>query len=77
MQVGIFSQLKERGDKIKAQVIRCYKHHGKQVRVFFCRHMSLPLEVAGVFQLCMAMAWQRVNKVSDVNPFLRDSPDFN
>lgn len=39
--------------------------------------MSLPLEVAGVFQLRMAMAWQRVNKVSDVKPwFIRDSPGF-
>jgi nicotinamidase-related amidase len=47
------------------------------VRVFFFRHMSLPLEVAGVFQLRMAMAWQRVDKVSDVKPwFLRDSLGF-
>jgi nicotinamidase-related amidase len=39
--------------------------------------LSLPVEVAGVFQLRMAMAWQRVNKVSDVKPwFLRDAPGF-
>lgn len=31
----------------------------------------------GVFQLRMAMAWQRVKKVSEVKPwFLRDSPGF-
>ncbi len=41
------------------------------------RHMSLPNELAGVFQLRMAKAWQRVASTSDVQPwFLRDSPGF-
>lgn len=41
------------------------------------RHMSLPKEASGVFQLRMAMAWQRVGSVADVKPwFLRDSPGF-
>src|SRR5947199_4433990 len=40
-------------------------------------HMSLPNEAAGVFQLRMAMAWQRVKTAADVRPwFLRDSPGF-
>lgn len=79
MQVGIFSQLpKERGEKITAQVLKVLQAaRAAGVRVFFCRHLSLPVEVAGVFQLRMAMAWQRVNKVSDVKPwFLRDTPGF-
>jgi len=39
--------------------------------------MSLPKELMGVFQLRMAMAWQRVGSVDDVKPwFLRDSPGF-
>ena len=79
MQVGIFSQLpKERGEKITAQVLKVLQAaRAAGVRVFYCRHLSLPVEVAGVFQLRMAMAWQRVNKVSDVKPwFLRDAPGF-
>lgn len=79
MQVGIFTQLpKERGDQIKTcviEVLQAAREAG--IRVFFFRHMSLPVEVAGVSQLRMAMAWQGVDKVSDVNPwFLRDSPAF-
>ena len=47
------------------------------MRVVFARHLSLPNELAGVFQLRTAMAWQRVERVADVRPlFLRDSPDF-
>jgi nicotinamidase-related amidase len=46
------------------------------VRVIFARHLSLPRELAGVFQLRTAMAWQCVQRVKDVKPlFLRDSPD--
>lgn len=79
MQVGIFDQLpKERGEKITSQVLKVLQAaRAAGVRVFYCRHLSLPVEVAGVFQLRMAMAWQRVNKVSDVKPwFLRDAPGF-
>jgi len=58
---GIFSQLpKEEETKLKRRLSRCYKHHGKVASSSV--GMSLPLEVAGVFQLRMAMAWQRVNK---------------
>lgn len=79
MQVGILNQLpKEKGEKITANVVKVLQAAREAgVRVFFCRHLSLPLEVAGVSQLRMAMTWQRVNKVSEVKPwFLRDSPDF-
>jgi biuret amidohydrolase len=45
--------------------------------VFFMRHLSLPTELAGVSQLRMAKAWQRVASVAEVRPwFLRDSPGF-
>lgn len=45
--------------------------------MFFSRHMSLPKELMGVFQLRQAMAWQRVDRVEDVEPwFPRDSPQF-
>lgn len=80
MQVGILSQLpQEKGEKITASVVKVLQAAREAgVRVFFSRHLSLPVEVAGVFQLRMAMAWQRVDKVSDVKPwFLRDSPGFH
>lgn len=79
MQVGIFTQLPpEKGERIKAQVLKVLQAaRAGGFRVFFCRHLSLPVEVAGVFQLRMAMTWQKVNQVSEVHPwFLRDHPNF-
>jgi nicotinamidase-related amidase len=79
MQIGIFNQLpQDRGDKIKEQVIKVLAAaRAGGYRVFFGRHLSLPKEAAGVFQLRMAMTWQRVNHVSEVEPwFLRDNPAF-
>lgn len=79
MQVGILDQLpKQKGEAITSGVVKVLQAARQAgIRVFFSRHLSLPVEVAGVFQLRMAMAWQRVNKVSEVKPwFLRDSPGF-
>lgn len=77
MQVGILRQIKD-ADTIKAavgKVLDAAREAG--VRVFFLRHLSLPKEVMGVFQLRMAMAWQRVNTIAEVEPwFLRDSAGF-
>ena len=77
MQVGVLHQLKN-GAAITAKVLDVLRvARAAGVRVFFTRHMSLPKELAGVFQLRMAMAWQRVHTVADVHPwFLRDSPGF-
>ena len=75
MQVGILRQLKD-GATVTAkvvQVLRAAREAG--IRVFFTRHLSLPKQLLGTFQLRMAMAWQRVSSVDDVRPwFLRDSP---
>jgi biuret amidohydrolase len=77
MQIGVLRQIKDAGT-IKtavAEVLRAAREAG--VRVFFLRHMSLPKELMGVFQLRMAMAWQRVSTIAAVEPwFLRDSPGF-
>src|SRR5438445_2587519 len=77
MQVGILRQLKD-GPAVTAkvvQILRAAREAG--IRVFFTRHMSLPKELMGAFQLRMAMAWQRVGTVDEVRPwFLRDSPAF-
>ena len=79
LQVGIMSQLpQEKGSRITKQVLQVLQAaRDGGFRIFFGRHLSLPKEAAGVFQLRQAMAWQRTNKVSEVNPwFLRDSDGF-
>src|SRR5262249_32894719 len=77
MQVGILRQLRD-GAAITAKVVQVLQAtRAAGLRVFFMRHMSLPKELAGVFQLRMAKAWQRVASVAEVRPwFLRDSPGF-
>lgn len=77
MQVGIIQQLPNGPDIIARvkQVLDAAR--GAGLRIFFMRHMSLPVEASGVFQLRMAMAWQKVKTVAEVKPwFLRDSPGF-
>jgi nicotinamidase-related amidase len=77
MQVGIVSQISDGPhvtDRV-AQVLDAARRAG--VRVFFTRHLSLPVEVAGVAQLRTAMQWQHVETVAEVTaPFLRDSAPF-
>jgi nicotinamidase-related amidase len=77
MQVGVLDQVARRDEIIGAVRRVVEAARGAGVRVFFLRHMSLPKNLAGVFQLRQAMAWQRVTSVEDVEPwFLRDSPGF-
>ena len=77
MQVGILSQLPH-GPEIMSkvsEVLEIARGHG--FRIFFLRHMSLPVKLAGLFQLRQAMAWQRVDSPKAINPwFLRGSPGF-
>ncbi|MBE9059463.1 cysteine hydrolase family protein [cf. Phormidesmis sp. LEGE 11477] len=77
MQIGIFSQLSN-GDPIKDKVLAVLQVARETgLRIFFMRHMSLPKELSGVFQLKTAKAWQRATSTDDVNPwFLRDAPGF-
>jgi len=77
MQIGVLRQVPERDRIVEAvgRVLEVARRAG--VRVFFFRHMSLPKNLAGVFQLRQAMAWQRVATVDEVEPwFLRESPGF-
>jgi nicotinamidase-related amidase len=77
MQIGVLQQIPERDEVVDAirRVLEGARRAG--VRVFFSRHMSLPTNLAGVFQLRQAMTWQRVTTVDEVEPwFLRDSPGF-
>jgi nicotinamidase-related amidase len=77
MQVGVVSQLSD-GRQVTERVGRVLEAaRSAGVRVFFTRHMTLPTELMGVFELRMAMAWQRKDRVEDVvSPFLRDSSGF-
>jgi nicotinamidase-related amidase len=77
MQIGIAGQVKG-AETIVANIGRALKAaRDARVRVFFTRHMSLPLPLMGAFQLRMAMAWQKVAEPTLVKPvFLRDSPGF-
>src|SRR5215217_7154644 len=60
MQVGIVNQLPH-GPKITARVAEMLRAAREgSFPVFFSRHMSLPKELMGVFQLRQAMIWQRV-----------------
>src|SRR5918995_2763124 len=77
MQVGVVSQLAD-GRQVTERVGRVLAAARRAgVRVFFTRHMTLPTELMGISQLRMWMAWQRKDRVGDVDsPFLRDSPGF-
>src|SRR6266851_526370 len=77
MQVGILRQLPN-GAEVAAKVVQVLQASREAgLRVFFMRHLSLPKQLAGVFQLRMAKVWQRVSSVAEVQPwFLRDSPGF-
>src|SRR5262245_774826 len=77
MQVGVLRQIPNAPEIVARVKLVLDAARASRVRVFFMRHMSLPNEVAGVFQLRMAMAWQRVRTVAEVKPwFLRDNPGF-
>jgi nicotinamidase-related amidase len=78
MQIGVLGQIKN-ADAIAKRVVEILDAaRSAGVRVVFLRHLSMPKELMGVFQLRMAMAWQRVDSVAAVKPwFLRDSPGFD
>src|SRR5215468_11590215 len=77
MQVGIIRQIPNGLEIVSRVRLVLEAARTAGVRVFFMRHMSLPKEAAGVSQLRMAMAWQRVKTVAEVKPwFLRDAAGF-
>ena len=77
MQIGIVRQVSN-GPDITAHVLRVLEAaRSAGIRVFFTRHLSLPIELMGAFQFRMAMAWQRVQSPEEVKPwFTRDAPGF-
>lgn len=78
MQVGVLRQIKDAEVIAKRVVEVVDAARSAGVRVVFFRHMSMPKQLMGVFQLRMAMTWQRVESPEEVSPwFLRDSPGFH
>jgi nicotinamidase-related amidase len=77
MQVGIVNQVPD-GDKIVQACVQLRDAaRANGFRVFYTRHMSLPAPIAGVSQLRMAMAWQRVDDPAEVqSSFPQGSPQF-
>jgi nicotinamidase-related amidase len=74
MQVGILRQIPHRESVIEnvRHVLESARAAG--VRTYFTRHITLPVELMGVAQLRMWRAWQRVDRLEDVqSPFLPDA----
>jgi nicotinamidase-related amidase len=75
MQVGIVDQIPGGADIVArvAEVLDLGRRAG--LRIFFTKHISLPVEVAGVAQLRTAMDWQHLDRVEQVvAPFPPDAP---
>jgi nicotinamidase-related amidase len=75
MQVGILRQLRDGGGILAkvVEVVSVAREVG--LRTYFLRHMSLPKNLMGVFQIRQSLGWQRKDSVEDLQPwFLRDSP---
>ena len=77
MQVGVLGQVAGAAEITErvGRLVEAARTGG--FRVIYLRHYFLPKEMAGVAALRTAMAWQRLERVADVQPFLlRDSPGF-
>lgn len=77
MQVGIFEQAPSLRPVIEHVVTAIEAARSAGMRIFYCRHMSLPTNLMGRSQMRTAMAWQRVDQPERVQSlFPRDSPGF-
>ena len=70
LQVGVVSQVAGGAEIVEraARVIDAARAGG--YRVLYCRHVFLPLKLAGVNALRTAMMWQRTDRVDELQPFL-------
>lgn len=78
MQVGVLGQLPD-GQQILERVVRVVEAARRGgYPIIFLRHMFLPKRLMGAFALRMAMSWQGVDTVEEVQPILqRDTPGFH
>ncbi|MEW1735393.1 cysteine hydrolase [Nocardia beijingensis] len=78
MQVGIVRQIPGGEEIVRACVRLRDAARAAGFRVFYTRHMSLPVAASGVAQLRGAMSWQRVDDPADVrSSFPQGSPQFH
>ncbi|MFI6044400.1 cysteine hydrolase [Nocardia sp. NPDC051321] len=77
MQVGIVGQVAD-GDKIVQACVRLRDAaRANGFRVFYTRHVSLPIAASGVSQLRTAMQWQRVDDLDELHAsFPQGSPQY-
>lgn len=76
MQVGILGQIPQPETVIAnvEQVLTAARN--AEVKTYFTRHVTLPVELMGTAQLRMWQAWQGVDRLEEVrSPFLPDAPD--
>ena len=77
MQVGVVGQINDGSQIIQRVVNLVAAARAGDYRVIYLRHMFPPPALAGIAALRTAMAWQRVDTVTEVRPFLtRDAPGF-
>jgi nicotinamidase-related amidase len=75
MQVGILEQVADRERVVRNTRAVLEAARAAGVRIYFTRHVTLPVELMGVAQLRMWRAWQGVDRAADVgSPFLSDAP---
>jgi biuret amidohydrolase len=75
MQVGILDQIPDRKTVISnvGEVLAAAR--AASVRIYYTRHITLPVELMGIAQLRMWRAWQRVDRLEDVrSAFPPDAP---
>ena len=75
LQAGILRQIADR-DRVLARAAALLEMaRAAEVRVLFVRHVTLPVELMGVGQMRMWLAWQRASGPGDVvSPFPPDAP---
>lgn len=77
MQVGIVGQVRD-GDRIVQACVRLRDAaRANGFRIFYTRHVSLPIAASGVSQLRTAMQWQRVDDLDELHAsFPQGSPQY-
>ena len=76
LQAGILRQIAERERVLARAAALLQAARQAHVRVLFVRHVTLPVELMGVSQMRMWLAWQGASTPADVvSPFPRDAPE--
>ena len=76
LQAGILRQIAERERVLARAAALLQAAREANVRVLFVRHVTLPVELMGVSQMRMWLAWQGASTPEEVvSPFPRDAPE--